>query len=69
MGGLTFFLFLVETVTGVLLMFYYRPTLEEAYHDMEALGNVVTLGVRGNCTAGGPTPWSSPSGCTCTASF
>src|SRR3974377_1815359 len=25
MGGLTFFLFLVETVTGVLLMFYYRP--------------------------------------------
>src|SRR5581483_8901553 len=28
MGGITFFLFLVETVTGVLLMFYYRPTLE-----------------------------------------
>ena len=25
MGGVTFFLFLVETVTGVLLMFYYRP--------------------------------------------
>src|SRR6266568_2850268 len=32
MGGLTFFLFLVETVTGVLLMFYYRPTLEHAIH-------------------------------------
>ena len=31
MGGMTFFLFLVETVTGVLLMFYYRPTLEYAY--------------------------------------
>ncbi|HYW79316.1 MAG TPA: cytochrome B6, partial [Thermoguttaceae bacterium] len=28
MGGITCFLFLVETVTGVLLMFYYRPTLE-----------------------------------------
>ena len=28
MGGVTFFLFLVETVTGVLLMFYYRPTLD-----------------------------------------
>ena len=27
MGGLTFFLFLVETLTGLLLMFYYRPTL------------------------------------------
>ena len=28
MGGITFFLFLAETITGVLLMFYYRPTLE-----------------------------------------
>ncbi len=27
MGGLTFFLFLVETFTGLLLMFYYRPTV------------------------------------------
>src|ERR1700724_822839 len=27
MGGLTFFMFLELTVTGVLLMFYYRPTL------------------------------------------
>ena len=34
MGGLTFFLFLVETVTGVLLMFYYRPTVEYAYFDI-----------------------------------
>src|SRR5271157_832517 len=45
MGGITFFLFLVETVTGVLLMFYYRPTLEHAYNDMLALRDVVTLGV------------------------
>jgi cytochrome b6 len=45
MGGLTFFLFLVETVTGVLLMFYYRPTLEHAYNDMLALRDVVTLGI------------------------
>ena len=37
MGGVTFFLFLVETVTGVLLMFYYRPTLEWAYNDILAL--------------------------------
>src|SRR5437868_6951763 len=37
MGGLTFFLFLVETVTGVLLMFYYRPTLEHAYNDILAV--------------------------------
>ncbi len=45
MGGVTFFLFLVETVTGVLLMFYYRPTLEWAYQDMEALRAIDSLGI------------------------
>ena len=45
MGGITFFLFLVETITGVLLMFYYRPTIEWAYNDMLALRDVVSLGV------------------------
>lgn len=45
MGGITFFLFLIETVTGVLLMFYYRPTNEWAYQDMLALHHVVSLGV------------------------
>src|SRR6266540_1879841 len=34
MGGLTFFLFLVETFTGLLLMFYYRPTVAYAYMDI-----------------------------------
>src|SRR6185295_12492470 len=34
MGRVTFFLFLVETITGVLLMFYYRPTIEWAYNDI-----------------------------------
>jgi len=43
-GGITFFLFLVETITGVLLMFYYRPTLQWAYHDMLALRDVVSFG-------------------------
>ena len=45
MGGITFFLFLVETITGVLLMFYYRPTMEWAYHDMQALRDVTSLGI------------------------
>ena len=45
MGGITFFLFLVETITGVLLMFYYRPTLQWAYHDILDLRDVVSLGV------------------------
>ena len=45
MGGLTFFLFLVETITGVLLMFYYRPTLEYAYTDIVGLREHVPLGI------------------------
>src|SRR6187431_2116821 len=45
MGGVTFFLFLVETLTGVLLMFYYRPTLEWAYADITALRDVTSLGI------------------------
>ena len=45
MGGITAFLFIVETVTGVLLMFYYRPTVEWVYHDMLALRDTVSFGV------------------------
>src|SRR5579875_3546384 len=45
MGGLTFFMFLELTVTGVLLMFYYRPTLEHAYNDILYLRDVATLGI------------------------
>ena len=37
MGGLTFLMFLVTVVTGVVLMFYYRPTGEYAYADMKYL--------------------------------
>ena len=45
MGGLTFFLFLVEVVTGILLMFYYRPVPEYAYVDMLYLREDISLGV------------------------
>ncbi|MCC6126632.1 MAG: cytochrome b N-terminal domain-containing protein [Pirellulales bacterium] len=45
MGGITAFLFLVEVVTGAMLMFYYRPTIEFAYRDMLDLRDVVSLGV------------------------
>ena len=37
MGGITFLMFLVTAVTGVILMFYYRPTGEYAYQDMKML--------------------------------
>ena len=45
MGGLTFFLFLAETISGILLMFYYRPVIEYAYADIQGLRAHVTLGV------------------------
>ena len=44
-GGMTFFLFLVLTFTGLLLMFYYRPTIEYAYGDMLDLREQVPFGV------------------------
>src|SRR5204862_1290451 len=45
MGGLTFFLFLVESVTGILLMFYYRPVAASAYSDIRRLREDVPLGI------------------------
>ena len=45
MGGISFFLFLVETVTGVFLMFYYRPTIEFAYADIVDLREQIPLGL------------------------
>jgi quinol-cytochrome oxidoreductase complex cytochrome b subunit len=45
LGGLTFFLFLVETLTGLLLMFYYRPVPDYAYMDMKALEYAAQFGI------------------------
>ncbi len=45
MGGLTLFLFIVELVTGILLMFYYRPTAEFAYMDIQDLRAQVPFGL------------------------
>src|SRR5205809_784963 len=44
LGGLTFFLFIVLTVTGLYLMFYYVPSINHAYQDMRDLQFVVTFG-------------------------
>lgn len=44
LGGISFLLYLILTVTGVLLMFYYRPTVDLAYRDMKDLDFAVTLG-------------------------
>lgn len=44
LGGISFYLFLVLTITGILLMFYYRPASSLAYQDMKDLSFAVTLG-------------------------
>ncbi len=44
LGGLTFFLFIVLTVTGLYLMFYYVPSTSHAFQDMRDLQFVATFG-------------------------
>jgi quinol-cytochrome oxidoreductase complex cytochrome b subunit len=44
MGGISFLLFIILTITGVILMFYYRPAAEYAYEDMKYLMNDVPFG-------------------------
>ncbi len=44
LGGLSFFLFIVLTITGIFLMFYYRPAAPEAYIDIAALSTDVAFG-------------------------
>jgi len=45
LGGLTTGLFFILTVTGALLMLYYRPSVSEAYADMKDLQFVVSSGL------------------------
>jgi quinol-cytochrome oxidoreductase complex cytochrome b subunit len=45
MGGISFFLFIVLTVTGIYLMFYYHPTKEQAFQDMLYLEHDVPFGI------------------------
>ena len=45
LGGLSFFFFLGLTVTGVMLMFYYVPSVDRAYTDIAALETNVRFGM------------------------
>ena len=45
LGGLSFFLFILLTVTGIFLMFFYRPTAAQAWDDIYALQTSVTFGL------------------------
>lgn len=45
LGGLASTCFFILLVTGLFLMFYYRPAVPQAYQDMKDLEFVVTAGV------------------------
>src|SRR5574341_560255 len=49
LGGISFLLYLFQLVTGILLLFYYRPTTAEAYRSVVEITNRVPYGwlVRG----------------------
>ncbi len=44
MGGISFYLFFVLTITGIFLMFYFHPTKGQAYLDIMYLENDVPYG-------------------------
>jgi hypothetical protein len=44
LGGITFTLFLVQGITGILLAFYYKPTPAEAYASIQFIENEVRFG-------------------------
>ena len=48
-GGFTFLLFAINVVTGILLLMYYRPTVDQAYDSVVHITNNVPYGwlVRG----------------------
>lgn len=43
-GGMTLFFFIVQVVTGILLMLYYRPSANEAFESVEFIMTTVPFG-------------------------
>ena len=44
LGGMTLFLFLVQVVSGILLLLYYRPSADEAYESVQFIVTQVEFG-------------------------
>lgn len=44
LGGMTLFFFMVQVLTGILLMLYYRPSAEEAFESVEFIMTTVPFG-------------------------
>lgn len=44
LGGMTLFFFIVQVITGILLMLYYRPSAEAAFESVEFIMTTVPFG-------------------------
>jgi quinol-cytochrome oxidoreductase complex cytochrome b subunit len=55
LGGMTLFLFIIQIATGILLLFYYRPSAEDAYESIQFLMAEVEFGWLVRYTPGRPT--------------
>jgi cytochrome b6 len=44
LGGITLFLFIVQVITGILLMLYYRPSSDEAFESVQFIVTQVSFG-------------------------
>jgi len=44
LGGMTLFFFIVQVVTGILLLLYYRPSAAEAYDSVRFIMTRVPFG-------------------------
>lgn len=43
-GGLALFFFIIQVFTGLMLLFYYEPTVSEAHESVEYITHFVTMG-------------------------
>ena len=44
LGGITLFLFIVQIITGILLLMYYRPGADSAYESVKFIISEVSFG-------------------------
>lgn len=44
LGGITFALFIIQGITGIMLAFYYKPSVQEAYASIQFIENEVLFG-------------------------
>ncbi len=44
LGGMTLFFFIIQVMTGILLMLYYRPSAQEAYESVQFILTQVSFG-------------------------